>query len=241
MLKRTLIAALSVAALATFAAGPAAAYPTAIWNVPTGKVTTPGNLHIGVYTYTTPNRTPFIQDGLTFGALPGLDLGGVSGVGALELGIDTYGSNEVFNGKLQLVGEGNLLPALSVGGLNLFNTNGPSENLVYGALTKGLALGDLSLGSWTLGYFNTAPNDATTASQGGLMGGVYVPLGDRAGVAVDYMTGTTSVSGTNVYLTYGVADNAYVSVGHYFHHSDSNANLTFIGVDLDLATGLFGQ
>lgn len=240
MLKRTLIAASSLAALATLSAGPAAAYPTAIWNVPTGKVTAPGNLHIGVYTYATPTRATSIQDALTFGALPGLDLGGVSGVGALELGIDTYGVSEVFNGKLQLFGEGDLLPALSVGGLNLFNTTGPSENIVYGSLTKELALGDVSLGSWTLGYFNTMPGDGS-AAQNGVMGGVFYPLGDRAGVAVDHMTGATSVSGTNAYLTYGVASNAYVSVGHYFHHSDPSLNLTFIGVDLDLATGLFGQ
>ncbi len=241
MLKRTLIAAGTMAALATLSAGPAAAYPTAIWNVPTGKVTAPGNLHIGVYTYVTPNRTPFIQDGLTFGALPGLSFGDLSGIGALELGIDTYGSNEVFNGKLQLIGEGELLPALSIGGLNLFNTNGPSENVTYASLTKELGLGGFSLGSWTIGYYNTMPSDTTTASQMGVMGGVFYPIGDRAGLAVDHMTGTTSISGSNVYLTYGVAPNAYLSVGHYFHHTDSNANLTFIGVDMDLATGLFGQ
>ncbi|HEY9855945.1 MAG TPA: hypothetical protein V6D05_09430 [Stenomitos sp.] len=239
MRKHCLIAALSVTA-AVVAAGPALASPTAIWTVPTGKVTAPGNLHIGVYTFSTPSRQPVLQDGLTFGALPGLELGGVSGIGALEVGIDTFARNEVFNGKLQLFGEGSLWPAVSLGGFNLANTTGPSENILYGVMSKGFELGGVSLGNWTLGYFTTQTSDQTP-SKSGLMGGMFYPLGARAGVAVDYLGNTTGFSGTNVYLTYGVAENAYLSVGHYFHPTDREADLTFMGVDMDLATGLFGH
>lgn len=240
MVNRTLTAAWIGAALAALTAGPAVAYPTAIWNVPTGKVTDPGNLHIGVYTFVTPTRSASFQDGLLFGALPGFTLGEVSGIGALELGVDTTGTSEVFDAKLQLFSESEYFPAFSVGGLNLANTTGHSENVLYDALTKELGIAGFSLGTWTLGFFSTMPSDPEEEAQSGWMGGVSYQLGS-VGLSADYMSGTTSLSGINVYLGYEVASNVYLNVGHYFHYDDRSADLNFVAVDIDLPTDLFGQ
>lgn len=240
MLKRLLTA---VAGLALWcgAAEIAHAYPTSIWNVPTGTVADAGTLHVGIYTYASLERNVSIQDGLTFGALPGLELGGVPGIGAMELGVDTYGSYEAFNGKLQLVGETLYTPAVAVGGLNVGNTMGPSENVVYGAVTKEVGPEDMSGGSWTIGYFTTMSDDPEAVQQSGLMGGISFKITDTFNVAFDFLMGTTSVSGGNLLMNYSVSDNAVVSAGYYIHPSDSTQNLIFIGADLDIPTGLFGQ
>lgn len=241
MLKRTLLAAASLSVLCLPFARPAAAYPTAIWNVPTGTVAEAGHFRVGVYTYSTLDRAPSIQDGVTFGALPGLELGGVPGIGALELGLDTYGGEEVFNGKLQLFGETIFVPAVAVGALNMGSTGGVSENFYYASLTKEMGPEDMSSGSWSIGAFNTMPGDPEQAPQRGVMGGIAFPIVPGLDVVADFMSGTTSISGANVFLSFEAAPNANLSAGYYFHHTDSSANLVFVGVDLDLATGLFGQ
>ncbi|HEY9855941.1 MAG TPA: hypothetical protein V6D05_09410, partial [Stenomitos sp.] len=165
MLKRLLGAAVGLLVWGGCSAA-AEASPTSIWNVPTGTVTEAGNLHVGVYTYSSLDRNVSIQDGLTFGLLPGLEIGGVPGIGAMEIGADTLGSGEVFNAKMQLVGETLYTPAFGVGGMNLANTTGHSENIVYGAFTKEVGPEDMSGGSWTIGYFQTMPSDPEAASQG---------------------------------------------------------------------------
>lgn len=242
MLNRWLLAAaLAATSFPLFPVEMAAAYPTSVWNVPTGNVTDAGNLHVGIYTYSSAGREVSIQDGLTFGALPGLELFGVPGIGALEVGVDTYGSAEAFNAKLQLFGETLWVPGVAVGGLNLASTSGPSENLVYAALTKETGPEDMSSGSWTIGYFTTRPDDPEATPESGLMGGVTLPLGGGLSVTGDFLLGATSVSGGNVLLNYQVVDSALLSLGYYIHPSDSSANLFFIGADIDVPTGLFGD
>lgn len=241
MLKRTLLVVSSLSVLISLAARPATAYPTAIGNVPTGKVEEPGQLRVETYTSATLDRKPYLQNGVAFGALPGLELGGVPGIGALELGLDTYGSNEVFNGKLQLFGETLLVPAVSMGALNMPLMGGPSENFVYGVMTKEVGPEDMSSGSWSFGAFNTSPSGSEEAPQMGVMGGASFPVLSGLSLAADFMTGTTSISGANVLLIYEVAPSAYLCGGYYFHHSDSSANVWFFGADLYVPTGLFGQ
>lgn len=241
MLKRTLLVVSSLSVLIGLGARPATAYPTSIWNVPTGTVVDPGSLRFDVYTYATLDRSLSIQDGVSFGALPGFELGGVPGIGGLELGVDTYGSEEVFNGKLQLFGETLLVPAVAVGALNMASTGGSSENFVYAAMTKEMGPEDMSLGSWSFGGYNTMPSDPEVPPQMGVMGGASFPILPGLELAADFMSGTTSISGANVFLTYEAAPNAFLSAGYYFHHSDSSANIFFAGVNLDVATGLFGQ
>lgn len=241
MFKRVLLPSMTLAVLSALVAGPAAAAPTAVWNVPTGTVTDAGNLHVGVYTYSTLDRSASMQDGLTFGALPGLELGGVSGIGALELGVDTFGTSEVFNGKLQLFGETLYTPAFGVGAMNAGNTTGASENIVYGAITKEIGPEDMSGGSWTIGYFTTMPSETETAAESGVMGGMTFKLTDALNVGFDFMMGHTSLSGGDLFASYSVADSAVLTAGYYLHPSDSTQNLVFIGADLDVPTGLFGK
>lgn len=219
----------------------ALAYPTSVWNVPTGTVVEAGAVHVGVYNYASVDRKTSMQDGLSFGLLPGLEIGGVSQIGAVELGVDTSGSCEVFNGKLQLIGETTWTPAFAVGGFNLANTTGPSENIVYGALTKEVGPEDMSGGSWTIGYFTTMPTDPETPSEGGVMGGMTFKLTDTFNVGFDFMMGTTSVSGGDLFANYSVGDTTTLTAGYYLHPTDSSQNLLFLGVDLDIPTGLFAK
>lgn len=227
----------TLAILTLAAVEPAKASPTAVWNSPLGQTTAAGNLHAGVYTFLTANRTAMIQNALTFGLLPGLELGGVTGVGAAEVGIDTYGSNEVYNGKLQLMSEGELLPAMAVGGFSLFSNVGASENILYASMTKQLSLGGFSLGTWTAGGFNS---QVPGSQWGGMVGMSYLITGPWS-FSADYVSGTTTCSGATTLLSYAVAPNVFLSVGHYFPMQSSNNELTFVAVDMDIPTGLWGQ
>lgn len=238
-------APLALSALAVLVATPAMAYPTSVWNVPTAKVVAAGTLHLGDYAESFPSGKPYIDTCASFGLWPGLELGGLYGIGAAEAGFDawfdpTAGAYQQFHGKVQLLGEGDWTPAIALGGLGLGSPQNKSDNFYYGVLTKDLGLGDFSLGTFTVGGYSI--NTVGATPEVGPMGGWSRTLFGPVSLALDYIHGSSnSYAGVSGYLGFQVADNTYVEVGYFHSVADANYDTRFVSVDIDIPTGLWAK
>ncbi|MBU1616671.1 MAG: hypothetical protein KKF06_02660, partial [Candidatus Margulisbacteria bacterium] len=185
---------LAVFAVFLLLVGGASATPsTQIWN-PSTDIQGVGGWHFGIDDYyTVEDRSSggyqFQTDlGLTYGLLPGL-----------EVGVDSFlppgapGSSLAFNVKYGLA-EGEMMPALAIGGFGFGLQPGVTDlNVVYGVAAKTFAFGRLSAG-YFLGNEKLLVDTNGAKDNAGVIVTWDKAVTDKIWLCVDY-AGTKSALG----------------------------------------------
>lgn len=213
--------AIVTASVILLTAGLALATPsTQIWN-PSTDIQAKGTWHLGIDNYFTVEDVSsggyaFPTDlGVTYGLLPGL-----------ELGIDSFlpqavpGSSLVLNAKYGIA-ESDLLPAVAVGGFGFgLNQGVTDQNIVYGVLAKTFSFGRLSAG-----YFKG--KEALLGSDGS--GAILTwdkMLTDKVWACVDYASGDTVLGALFAGFSYTFAPNTSVIVGYGKYNNGAAPTIT---------------
>jgi hypothetical protein len=200
---------------------PARATPsTQIWN-PSTDIQTRGTWHLGIDDYfTVEDRTSggynYPTDlGLTYGVLPGVE------VGIDELAPQSVpGSQLVFNAKYALA-ENGVMPALAVGGYGFGTLKGMTDqNVVYGLAAKTFALGRLSAG-----YFQG--NSGTIGSDNA---GVILTwdkmITDKLWACVDYAGGNSALGALFGGVSYAFSSNTSVILAYGKYNNGAKPTIT---------------
>ncbi|MBN3033439.1 MAG: hypothetical protein JW873_05025 [Candidatus Saganbacteria bacterium] len=202
------------------ASGAGATPSTQIWN-PSADIQVQGTWHLGIDDYfTVEDRTSggynYPTDlGLTYGLLPGLE------VGIDELSPQAVpGSQLVFNAKYGMA-ENGPLPALAVGGYGFGLLKGQTDqNIVYGVAAKTFALGRLSAG-----YFQ-----GNSGTIGGDNGGVILTwdkaLTDKIWACVDYAGGNSALGALFGGFSYAFAPNTSVVLAYGKYNNGAKPTIT---------------
>jgi len=189
-------------------AGEANATPsTQIWN-PSTDIQAKGTWHFGIDNYFTITGPPderytFPTDiGLTYGLLPGL-----------EVGIDAFlpqSSPLAFNAKYGIVESGSI-PAFAIGSFNIGTQTGATDmNILYGVMAKTFPV----LGRFSCGYFlgneKLLVDPSGNKDNAGIILTWDKALTDKVWMSVDY-AGTKSILGALFYgLSYAFSSNTSV-------------------------------
>lgn len=203
-----------------FSVGAFATPSTQIWN-PSTDIQPRGTGHLGIDDYfTVEDRSSdgynFPTDlGLTYGLLPGLE------VGIDELSPQAVpGSQLVFNAKYGLA-ENGVLPALAVGGYGFGTLKGlTDQNVIYGVAARTFPLGRLSLG-----YFQ-----GNAAALGADNGGVILTwdktVNDKLWACVDYASGNSVLGALFTGVSYYFYPNASVLFAYGKYNNGAKPTFT---------------
>ncbi|MDD5594203.1 MAG: hypothetical protein PHG97_05645 [Candidatus Margulisbacteria bacterium] len=193
---------------------------TQIWN-PSTDIQATGVWHLGIDDYfTVEDRTSggysFPTDlGLTYGLLPGLE------VGIDELSPQAVpGSQLVMNAKYGLA-ENGALPALAIGGYGFGTLKGlTDQNVIYGVAAKTFAFGRLSAG-----YFQG--NSGTIGSDNG---GVILTwdktINDKLWACVDYAGGNSVLGALFGGVSYYFSPNTSVIFAYGKYNNGAKPTIT---------------
>ncbi len=193
---------------------------TQIWN-PSTDIQATGVWHLGIDNYFTVEDVSsggyaFPTDvGLTYGLLPGV-----------EAGVDVFmpqaipGSQLVFNAKYG-IGEGELLPALAIGGFGFGLAQGINDaNVIYGAAAKTFPVGRISAG-----YF--AGKAATIgADNKGFILTWDKAITDKLWASVDYASGTSTLGAAFYGFSWLFAPNTSVIFGYGTYNNGAKPTVT---------------
>ncbi len=216
-MKNTVFCLLTAMLLVT---GAFATPSTQIWN-PSTDIQAKGTWHLGIDDYfTVEDRASggynYPTDlGLTYGALPGLE------IGADALSPQAVpGSQLVFNAKYG-VPENGPLPALAIGGYGFGLIKGVTDqNVVYGVAAKTFAFGRLSAG-----YFSG--NSATIGSDnGGVIMTWDKALTDKVWACVDYAGGNSALGALFGGFSYYFAPNTSVILAYGKYNNGAKPAIT---------------
>lgn len=190
---------------------------TQIWN-PSTDIQAVGVWHLGIDNYFTVAGSAeggyaFPTDvGLTYGALPGL-----------EVGIDIFEPQAApftFNLKYGIQ-EKNGFPALAIGGFGFGTLAGVTDqNVVYGVAAKTFPLGRLSAGYYT--------GNASTvgADNKGIILTWDKALTDKFWACVDYAGGTSALGATFYGFSWLFAPNTAIIFGYGTYNSGAKPTVT---------------
>ena len=193
---------------------------TQIWN-PSTDIQALGSWHLGIDDYfTVEDRTSggynYPTDlGVTYGVLPGLE------VGIDELSPQAVpGSQLVFNAKYGIV-ENGAMPALAVGGYGFGLLPGMTDqNVIYGVAAKTLALGRLSAG-----YFQ-----GKAGTIGSDNGGVILTwdkmITDKLWACVDYAGGNSALGALFGGVSYAFSSNTSVILAYGKYNNGAKPTIT---------------
>ena len=195
-MRKIVVLLVSVLVSAVLVTGAFATPSTQIWN-PSTDIQPTGTVHLGIDNYFTAEDVSsggyaFPTDiGLTYGALPGLEVGVDSFLPQPNLNT----SSLVVNAKYG-VPENGMIPALAIGGFN-FGSHSLDQNVVYGIAAKAFAFGRLSAG-----YFVSNEKALIDPSGNKDNAGVILTwdkqITDKLWASVDY-AGTKSALGATFY------------------------------------------
>ncbi|MFA4844174.1 MAG: hypothetical protein WC632_04395 [Candidatus Margulisiibacteriota bacterium] len=200
---------------------PAGATPsTQIWN-PSTDIQAKGAWHFGIDDYfTVEDRTSggyaFPTDvGLTYGLLPGLEVG----IDAM-LPQNLPGSGLLFNAKYGFP-EGEVLPALALGSYGLGTLPGLTDmNVIYGLAAKTFPLGRISAGYFT-------GNAATIgADNKGYILTWDKALTDKVWACVDYASGQSTLGATFYGFSWLFAPNTSIIFGYGTYNNGAKPTVT---------------
>jgi hypothetical protein len=193
---------------------------TQIWN-PSTDIQARGTWHLGIDDYfTIEDRTSggytFPTDlGLTYGILPGI-----------EVGVDELAPQSVPGGQLVLnakygIAEAGLVPALAIGGYGFGTLKGQADqNVIYGVTAKTFFLGRLSAG-----YFQG--NSATIGSDNS---GVILTwdkaINDKLWACVDYAGGNSILGALFGGLSYSFSQNTSVIFAYGKYNNGAKPTMT---------------
>ena len=169
---------------------------TQIWN-PSTDIQTRGTVHLGIDNYFTvedgsSGGYAFPADiGLTYGILPGMEIG----VDSLAPQPNLSTSSLLVNGKYA-IGENGAVPALAVGVFN-YGSHAADQNVVYGVVAKTLPLARLSVG-YFVGSEKALVDPSGAKDNAGIILTFDKPLNDKLWVSIDY-AGTKSALGATFY------------------------------------------
>ena len=169
---------------------------TQIWN-PSADIQPAGTVHLGIDNYFTADDVSsggyaFPTDvGLTYGALPGLEVG----VDSLLPQANLSASSLVANAKYGIP-ENGMIPALAVGAFN-FGSHRLDQNVVYGVAAKAFAFGRLSAGYFA-GNEKALLDPSGNKDNAGAILTWDKQLTDKLWACVDY-AGTKSALGATFY------------------------------------------
>lgn len=218
------IALISLAILLSTAVPGFATPSTQLWN-PSTDIQSQGTWHLGIDNYFTKESLTtggyaFPTDiGLTYGALPGL-----------ELGIDICLPQEspfVFNAKYG-ISESKTMPIAAAVGIYGVGTqpNVTDQDVIYGVISKTFDLGRISVGYFT-GNANVLMDPSTgKADNNGIILTYDKTLSDKLWVCVDY-AGTKSALGSTFYgLAWTFSSNTSVILGYGTYNNGSKPTIT---------------
>ncbi|MFA6169762.1 MAG: hypothetical protein WCW67_03625 [Candidatus Margulisiibacteriota bacterium] len=222
MKKKILIAAVAL----LFVAGIAAATPTTqIWN-PSTDIQGVGTWHFGIDDYfTVEDRTSggysFPTDlGLTYGLLPGL-----------EIGVDAFlpqavpASSLVLNLKYGLQ-EKDALPAIAVGGFGFgLQTNVTDQNVLYGVVAKTFPIGRLSAG-YFMGNEKLLLDPSGNKDNAGLILTWDKMLTDKLWLSVDYAGTKSALGALFAGFSYMFSANTAVLFAYGKYNNDAKPTIT---------------
>ncbi len=180
--------------------------------------------------------------GLTVGVLPFKKLN-------MELGFDHksgYGNLDkypmYFNTKLGIPEDtyGKFFPAVAVGIYDVGTENDKTDNnVIYGKFGKTVALGDLSLGRFSLGYFS-GNSQLLTYNTKKDNDGVLIcwertmtEISDKLWLSVDYQGSKSSYGALNLGASWKFADNVSAILGYDIYNNQELANTFTLQVDID--------
>ena len=181
---------------AVLVSGAFATPSTQIWN-PSTDIQPKGTVHFGVDNYFTfedvsSGGYAFPTDvGLTYGALPGLEVG----VDLLLPQANLSTSSLLANAKYGIP-ENGLIPALAIGGFN-FGSHSLDQNVVYGVAAKAFTFGRLSAG-YFVGNEKALVDQSGNKDNAGLILTWDKQVTDKLWACVDY-AGTKSALGATFY------------------------------------------
>jgi len=195
-MKKSAVPFISLCLLLVIAGGVSATPSTQIWN-PSTDIQAAGTWHLGIDNYFTAEDLgsggyAFPTDlGLTYGALPGLEVGLDSLTPQANLGT----SSLLLNAKYG-VGEKGVLPAFAVGVFGLGN-HAADQNVGYGVVSKVFGLGRLSAG-YFVGNDKALVDGSGAADNKGIILTWDKQVTDKLWLCVDY-AGTKSALGSTFY------------------------------------------
>jgi hypothetical protein len=206
-------------------AGSALATPsTQIWN-PSTDIQATGTVHLGIDNYFTADDGSsggyaFPTDvGLTYGALPGLEIGIDSVLPQPNLGTSSLLANAKYG-----IPENGLIPALSVGGFN-FGSHGLDQNVVYGVAAKAFTFGRLSAG-YFVGNEKALVDPSGNKDNAGVILTWDKQITDKLWACVDY-AGTKSALGATFYGgSWNFASNTSLLVAYGTYNSGAKPTIT---------------
>jgi len=220
-MKKTVVLLVVSLASMILASGVFATPSTQIWN-PSTDIQSLGSWHLGIDDYfTVEDRTSggynYPTDlGLTYGLLPGL-----------EVGIDELspqagpGSQLVFNAKYGIA-ENGALPALAIGGYGFGLLKGQTDqNVIYGVAAKTFA----PLGRLSAGYFQG--NSSTIGSDNG---GVILTwdkmINDKLWTCVDYAGGNSVLGALFGGVSYYFSPNTSIIFAYGKYNNGAKPTIT---------------
>lgn len=215
-----------VLTMLTLVSGLAYATPsTQIWN-PSTDIQAAGSWHLGIDDYfTVEDRTSggysFPTDlGLTYGLLPGL-----------EIGVDAFlpqaapASSLVLNAKYGIP-EKDSLPAIAIGGFGFgLQTNVTDQNVFYGVVAKTFPIGRLSAG-YFLGNEKLLLDPSGNKDNAGLILTWDKAITDKIWACVDYAGTKSALGATFVGLSYAFASNTSVIFGYGQYNNSAKPTIT---------------
>jgi len=195
-MKKPAVPFISLCLLLAIAGGVSATPSTQIWN-PSTDIQTTGTVHFGIDNYFTADDVSsggyaFPTDvGLTYGALPGLEIGVDSLLPQPNLGTSSLLANAKYG-----IPENGLIPALAVGGFN-FGSHSLDQNVVYGVAAKAFSFGRLSAG-YFVGNEKALVDPSGNKDNAGVILTWDKQVTDKLWTCVDY-AGTKSALGATFY------------------------------------------
>ena len=181
---------------------------TQIWN-PSTDIQAKGTVHLGIDNYFTVEDSSsggyaFPTDsGLTYGILPGMEIG----VDSLTPQPNISASSLLINGKYA-IGENGSIPALAVGVFN-YGLHAADQNVIYAVAAKTLPLARLSVG-YFVGNGNALLDPSGVKDNAGVILTLDKQVNDKLWVAIDY-AGTKSALGATFYgLSWAFSSNTSV-------------------------------
>ncbi|OGC12188.1 hypothetical protein A3K48_06965 [candidate division WOR-1 bacterium RIFOXYA12_FULL_52_29] len=215
-----------IAVAVLFLAGVSFATPsTQIWN-PSTDVQGVGGWHFGVDDYfTVEDRTSggysFPTDlGLTYGLLPGL-----------EIGVDAFLPQAVPTSSLVLnakygIPEKDSLPAIAIGGFGFgLQTNVTDQNVLYGVVAKTFPIGRFSAG-YFMGNEKLLLDPNGNKDNTGLILTWDKAISDKLWLCVDYAGGKSALGAAFAGFSYAFSANTSVIFGYGRYNNDSRPTIT---------------
>jgi hypothetical protein len=212
--KGTLVLGLALVGALFLVVGSLATPSTQIWN-PSTDIQAIGTTHFGIdnyFVFGEPGYAAPTDLGLTYGAIPGL-----------EIGIDAFVNTTspfYLNAKYGIT-ESDLIPSLAIGGFGFGTQTGVTDqNVLYAVAAKTFGIGRITLGGYS-GNQNVLGSDNT-----GVIATWDKYVTDKLWLCVDYSSGQSFLGALFYGLSYNFSANTSVIFGYGTYNNGAPGTFT---------------